>query len=85
MALPGTARRLARRTHCFASTSPKPRLRRWRGDDGDPVLAERVRMVRDHGSKVRYGTMWWAQFVDELQAAILGVKLRYLDGERGGA
>ena len=48
----------------------------------DPVLAERVRMVRDHGSKVRYehDVVGRNARMDELQAAILNVKLRYLDG-----
>jgi dTDP-4-amino-4,6-dideoxygalactose transaminase len=47
----------------------------------DPVLAERVRMVRDHGSRVRYehDVVGRNARMDELQAAILGVKLRYLD------
>ncbi len=48
----------------------------------DPALAERVRMVRDHGSKVRYehDVVGRNARMDELQAAILNVKLRYLDG-----
>ena len=47
----------------------------------DPALAERVRMVRDHGSKVRYehDVVGRNARMDELQAAILNVKLRYLD------
>jgi dTDP-4-amino-4,6-dideoxygalactose transaminase len=48
----------------------------------NPALAERVRMVRDHGSKVRYehDVVGRNARMDELQAAILNVKLRYLDG-----
>jgi dTDP-4-amino-4,6-dideoxygalactose transaminase len=47
----------------------------------DPALAERVRMLRDHGSKVRYehDVVGRNARMDELQAAILGVKLRHLD------
>jgi dTDP-4-amino-4,6-dideoxygalactose transaminase len=48
----------------------------------DPALAERVRMLRDHGSQVRYehDVVGRNARMDELQAAILNVKLRYLDG-----
>jgi len=47
----------------------------------DPALAERVRMLRDHGSKARYehDVVGRNARMDELQAAILGVKLRHLD------
>src|SRR5262249_34934091 len=47
----------------------------------EPALDERVRMVRDHGSKVRYehDVVGRNARMDELQAAILNVKLRYLD------
>jgi dTDP-4-amino-4,6-dideoxygalactose transaminase len=48
----------------------------------DPALAERVRVLRDHGSNVRYehDVVGRNARMDEMQAAILGVKLRYLDG-----
>lgn len=50
---------------------------------GDSGLAERVRLLREYGWKERYissiaGTN---SRLDELQAAVLRVKLRYLDGE----
>jgi dTDP-4-amino-4,6-dideoxygalactose transaminase len=48
-------------------------------DDGS--LAERMRMLRDHGSRHRYQheVMGVNARMDEIQAAILRVKLRYLD------
>src|SRR3954467_13983264 len=56
------------------------------GDGGavttdDPALAERVRMLRNYGSKVRYQHEERGRNsrLDELQAAILRVKLRHLD------
>jgi dTDP-4-amino-4,6-dideoxygalactose transaminase len=47
----------------------------------NPALAEHVRILRDHGSKVRYehDMVGRNARMDELQAAILGVKLRHLD------
>jgi len=47
-------------------------------DDG---LAEQVRMLRNHGSKVRYhhDIIDYNSRLDELQAAILRVKLQYID------
>jgi len=47
----------------------------------DGQLAEKMRMVRDHGSRVRYHheMMGVNARLDELQAAVLRVKLRYLD------
>ncbi len=47
----------------------------------DSDLAEKMRMVRDHGSRVRYHheIMGVNARLDELQAAVLRVKLRYLD------
>ena len=47
----------------------------------DPELADRVRIIRDHGSKVRYehDVIGRNARMDELQAAILDFKLRYLD------
>jgi dTDP-4-amino-4,6-dideoxygalactose transaminase len=47
----------------------------------DPQLASRVRMLRDHGSEARYqhSRIGTNSRIDELQSAILSVKLRYLD------
>jgi len=47
----------------------------------DAALAERVRVLRDHGSHVRYQheVLGVNARMDELQAAVLRVKLRYLD------
>lgn len=47
-------------------------------DDG---LAEQVRMLRNHGSKVRYhhDIIGYNSRLDELQAAILRVKLQHID------
>jgi dTDP-4-amino-4,6-dideoxygalactose transaminase len=47
----------------------------------DPQLAERVRILRDHGSEVRYQHLQygWNSRLDEIQAAVLRVKLRYLE------
>ena len=58
------------------------------GDGGavftrDPALAERVRLLRQYGWRVRYVSDFPGQNsrLDEMQAAILRVKLRYLDIE----
>ena len=50
---------------------------------GDPAVAERVRLLRQYGWEQRYvsETRGWNSRLDELQAAVLRVKLRYLDGE----
>ncbi len=47
----------------------------------DTALAESIRMLRDHGSRVRYRheVLGTNARLDELQAAVLRVKLRYLD------
>ncbi|WP_376794745.1 DegT/DnrJ/EryC1/StrS family aminotransferase [Thermogemmatispora sp.] len=47
----------------------------------DATLAERLRMLRDHGSRLRYHheLLGSNARLDELQAAVLLVKLRYLD------
>ena len=56
------------------------------GDGGavttnDAVLAEKLRMLRNYGSKVRYynEVIGYNSRLDELQAAFLRVKLRHLD------
>jgi dTDP-4-amino-4,6-dideoxygalactose transaminase len=56
------------------------------GDGGaittdDPELADRVRVLRNYGSRVKYvnEVRGFNSRLDPLQAAILGVKLKYLD------
>lgn len=56
------------------------------GDGGaittnDPVLAERIRVLRNYGSRRKYENeeIGLNSRLDELQAAALNVKLRYLD------
>jgi dTDP-4-amino-4,6-dideoxygalactose transaminase len=56
------------------------------GDGGlvttnDPALAERLRMIRNHGSRQKYSheILGTNSRLDALQAAVLGVKLRHLD------
>jgi dTDP-4-amino-4,6-dideoxygalactose transaminase len=56
------------------------------GDGGaiftqDPALAERVRMVTDHGQRVKYyhDIIGCNSRLDTLQAAVLDIKLKYLD------
>jgi len=56
------------------------------GDGGcvttsDAAVARRVRILRDHGSPERYHheEMGWNSRLDALQAAILAVKLRYVE------
>jgi len=58
------------------------------GDGGmvvtnDPALAERVRLLREYGWVERYVSQipGWNSRLDEVQAAILRVKLRYLDAD----
>jgi len=58
------------------------------GDGGaittnDAALAEKVRMLRNYGSKVKYHNelQGYNSRLDELQAAFLRVKLPYLDGQ----
>jgi dTDP-4-amino-4,6-dideoxygalactose transaminase len=47
----------------------------------DPEIAERCRMIRDHGQNKKYhhALMGFNGRLDEVQAAILKVKLQYLD------
>jgi len=47
----------------------------------DDALAENLRLLRDHGSRIRYRheVLGVNARLDELQAAVLRVKLRYLD------
>ncbi len=56
------------------------------GDGGaiftqDPALAERVRMVTDHGQRVKYyhDIIGCNSRLDTLQAAVLDIKLKHLD------
>ena len=50
---------------------------------GDPALAEAARLLREYGWQERYVSQvpGWNSRLDELQAAVLRVKLRYLDVE----
>lgn len=47
-----------------------------------PEFAERARMLRQHGMRVRYyhDEVGWNARMDGFQGAILSVKLRYIDG-----
>lgn len=47
----------------------------------DPEVAERIRMLRDHGQKDKYRhtLLGYNHRLDTLQAAVLRVKLKYLD------
>jgi len=48
----------------------------------DAALAERLRMLRNHGQQVKYEHLLvgYCHRLDNLQAAVLGVKLPHLDG-----
>jgi dTDP-4-amino-4,6-dideoxygalactose transaminase len=52
---------------------------------GNPDLAEKARLLREYGWAERYvsHTPGWNSRLDEVQAAILRVKLRYLDEDNG--
>jgi len=61
------------------------------GDGGmlttnDPELADRLRMLRDHGQQPRYhhSLVGINSRLDTLQAAVLGIKLQHLDGWAAG-
>jgi len=47
----------------------------------DAALAERIRMLRDHGQERKYShrMVGWNARMDGIQGAVLGVKLRHLD------
>jgi dTDP-4-amino-4,6-dideoxygalactose transaminase len=47
----------------------------------DPELAQRIRMLRDHGQAKKYfhGLIGWNGRMDGIQGAVLSVKLRHLD------
>jgi dTDP-4-amino-4,6-dideoxygalactose transaminase len=47
----------------------------------DPEVAEKVRLLRNHGRKTKYEHLMegYGERIDALQAAILSVKLRYLE------
>jgi dTDP-4-amino-4,6-dideoxygalactose transaminase len=60
------------------------------GDGGavttdDPAVAERLRVLRNYGSRVKYHNevIGWNSRVDELQAALLRAKLPHLDDANG--
>ncbi|HEX8560796.1 MAG TPA: DegT/DnrJ/EryC1/StrS family aminotransferase [Pyrinomonadaceae bacterium] len=48
----------------------------------DPEVARRVRLLRDHGSEVKYRheVVGYNLRLEGIQGAVLGVKLRHLDG-----
>lgn len=52
----------------------------------DPQLAERIKMFREHGQKKKYfhDVVGWNARMDGLQAAVLRVKLKYLDKANDG-
>lgn len=65
---------------------PTKNLGAW-GDGGMVVteseqLAQRLRSLRDHGSSHKYRSeeIGWNSRLDEIQSAVLRVKLRHLDG-----
>ncbi len=52
----------------------------------DAALHERITMLREHGQKKKYhhDLVGWNSRMDGLQAAVLGVKLKYLDQANDG-
>ncbi len=53
---------------------------------GDPSVAERIRILRNHGSRIKYyhHLLGWNSRLDEIQAAILRVKLKRIDAFNTG-
>ncbi len=47
----------------------------------DPALADKLRILRDHGQRKKYdhAAIGWNARMDGIQAAVLSVKLKYLD------
>lgn len=75
---------------CATSFYPGKNLGAW-GEAGaittnDPELRERMVMFREHGQKKKYyhDVVGWNARMDGMQAAVLSVKLKYLDKANAG-